>query len=259
MSKPFLNLFRHLQVEDSNMSINRRKFTQLAILGGASLATTSGIFFPKPAEAFIFGLLLRALSSRAIFGSLLRFAAGRVISGLSDSFGPSEEELLAIQLADRDFVERQFTANKTELARAQTSIFWGQQRQDNWGPNVGFGFVQKYQSEISTAKITGPTMTGIHVATQVLAKQGLSPNQVTDSLFPVLSQFDDWCSWEGDSFPGATGNRNICFTNYRTTLGEVTSRYELIEPGAGGRGNVELIVEAGGQPRRNIIVEVKFA
>ena len=242
------------------MSISRRKFTKLAVLGGASLATTSGIFFPKPAEAFIIGFILRALTSRAVFGSLLRFAAGRIIRGaLSDAFGPSEEELLAIQLADRDFVERQFRENKTELARAQTTILWGQQRQDKWGPNVGFGFVQKYQGETSTAKITGPTLTGIHVATQVLAKQGLPPNELADSLLPVLSQFDDWCSWEGDSFPDATGNRNVCFQNYRTVLGEVTSRYELIQPGRGGRGNVELIVEAGGQPRRNIIVEVKFA
>lgn len=242
------------------MSISRRKFTKLAIIGGASVAATSGIFFPKPAEAFIIGFILRALTSRAVFGGLLRFAAGRIIRGaLSDEFGPSEEELFAIQLADKDFVERQFRENKTGLARAQANIFWGQQRQDKWGPNVGFGFVQKYQGETSTAKITGPTMAGIHVATQVLAKQGLSPNQVADSLLPVLSQFDDWCSWEGDTFPDATGNRNVCFQNYRTVLGEVTSRYELIQPGRGGRGNVELIVEAGGQPRREIIVEVKFS
>lgn len=242
------------------MSISRRKFTKLAILGSTSLATTSGIFFPKPAEAFIFGLLLRSLSSRAVFGSLLRFASGRIIRGaLSDAFGPSQEELLAIQLADRDFVERRFRENKTELARAQTTVFWGQQRQDKWGTNVGFGFVQKYQGEISTAKLTGPTMAGIHVATQVLGQQGLSPNLVADSLLPVLSQFDDWCSWEGDTFPNGTTNRNVCFQSYRTVLGEVTSRYELIQPGQGGRGNVELIIEAGGLPRRDIIVEVKFA
>ncbi|NTW21045.1 MAG: Tat pathway signal protein [Nostocales cyanobacterium W4_Combined_metabat2_030] len=242
------------------MSIRRRKFTKLAVLGGASLATTSGIFFPKPAEAFIFGFLLRALSSRAVFGGLVRFAAGRIIrGGLSDASGPSQDELLAIQLADRDFVERQFRENKTELARSQTTVFWGQQRQDKWGPNVGFGFVQKYQGEISTAKITGPTMTGIHVATQALGKQGLAANLVADSLLPVVSQFDDWCSWEGDTFPNGTGNRNVCFQSYRTVLGEVTSRYELIQPGRGGRGNVELTIEAGGMPLRDIIVEVKFA
>ena len=189
------------------MSINRRKFTRLALLGSASVAATSGIFFPKPAEAFIFGFLLRGLSSRAIFGSLVRFAAGRVIRrALSGSFDPSQEELLAIQLADKDFVERRFRDNQTELARVETTIFWGQQRQDKWGPNVGFGFVQKYQSELSTAKITGPTMTGLHVASEKLAQMGLSPDEIAGSLLPVRSQFDDWCTWEGDSFSGAGTN-----------------------------------------------------
>lgn len=246
------------------MSINRRKFARLAVLSTASFTATSGIFFPKPAEAFIISFLLRSLSSRAVFGSLVRYASGRVIRrALSGDFsatsGPSQEELLAIQLADQQFVERQFSRNRTELAQAQTTIFWGQEKQDKWQlPNVGFGFVQKYQDEISTAKITGPTMTGIHVATDVLAKQGLPPNLVAQLILPVRSQFDDWCSWEGDTFPDGTGNRNVCFQNYRTVLGEVTSRYELIQPGRGGRGNVELTVEAGGQPRRDIIVEVKF-
>lgn len=241
------------------MNINRRKFTQLAVLGGASLVTTSstsGLFFPKPAEAFIFGLLLRALSSRAVFGSLLRFTAGRLARG---SFRPSAQELPAIQLADRDFVERRFSDNKTEIARAQSSIFWGQQREDRLGPNIGFGFVQKYQDTVSTSKITGPTMVGIHAATQILSQQGLSPSEIADSIMPSYSQYDDWCSWEGDTFPNAQTNRSTCFTSYRTAFGEVTSRYDLIEPGAGGRGNVSLIIEAGGQPRRDIIVEVTFS
>ncbi len=246
------------------MSINRRKFTRLAVLSAASITATSSIFFPKPAEAFIIPFLLRALSSRAVFGSLIRYAAGREIRrALSGDFGavsgPSQEELLAIQLADQEFVERQFSRNRTELAQAQRSIFWGRERQDKSGLNVGFGFVQKYKGEISTAKITGPTMTGIHVATEVLAKQGLPPNLVADSLLPVSSQVDDWCSWEGDTFPDARTNRDVCMQSYRTALGVVMSRYDLIQPGPGGRGNVELIIEAGGQPRRNIIVEVKFS
>lgn len=241
------------------MTINRRKFTQLAVLGGASLITTSstsGIFFPKPAEAFIFGLLLRSLSSRAVFGGLLRFTAGRLARGL---FGPTQEEMLAIQLADRDFVERRFSDNRTEIARTQTNVFWGQQRQDRLGPNIGFGFVQKYQDTVSTAKITGPTMVGINAATQILSQQGLSPREIADSLLPSYSQYDDWCSWEGDTFPNAQTNRSTCFTSYRTAFGEVTSRYDLIQPGAGGRGNVSLIIEAGGQPRRDITVEVTFS
>jgi hypothetical protein len=102
-------------------------------------------------------------------------------------------------------------------------------------------------------------MTALHVATEKLHQIGLSPSEITSSLLPVRSQYDDWCTWEGDSFSGGSGNRNVCFQNYRTVLGEVTTRYELIKPGVGGYGNVQLIVEAGGQPRRDINVQVKFS
>ncbi|MBD2740935.1 Tat pathway signal protein [Coleofasciculus sp. FACHB-1120] len=242
------------------MTLNRRKFTRIALIGGASFAASSGIFFPKPSEAVIWGLALRGLTAPGVFGSLVRFAAGRVIRGaLSGAFGPSQEELLQIQLADKDFIERRFTQNRTQFAQAESTIFWGQQRQDKWGPNVGFGFVQEYQDEISTAKISGPTMTGIHVASQFLAKQGLSPSEVAGSLMPVRSQFDDWGTWEGDNDPSIGASYGVGFTNYLTLLGEVTSRYDLIQPGRGGRGEVQLIVEAGGQPRRDIIVQVKFS
>ena len=238
------------------MGMSRRKFTRAGIIGGVSVAATSGIFFPKPSEAFILGFLLRALTSRNIFGGLIRYGAGRLSNGASRA---TQDELLAIQIAERDFIERRFTRDKTELARVPTSVFWGQQRQDAWGPNAGFGFVQKYQDTITTAKFTGPTMAGIYAASQILSKQKLSPSEVEKALFPVRTQVDNWCTWEGDSFPGTMTSRNVCYASYRTVLGEVTMRYDLIQPGIGGRGNVQVTVEAGGQPRRDIIVEVKFS
>lgn len=242
------------------MTISRRKFTKLALLGGAAVGASCGIFFPKPAEAFLFPFLLRTLSARAVFGGLVRYAAGRVLRNLSDSSsGVSYEELLAIQLADNDLIERQFTQNKTPVVRASVNLTWGREKQDKWGANVGFGFVQRYQDDISTAKITGPTMVGIHVATQKLAQMRMSPEDIADTLLPVTSQYDDWCSWEGDTFPDTPSNRNVCFSSYTTRLGEVTSTYELIKPGRGGYGNVHLIVESGGEPRRDIMVQVKFA
>jgi hypothetical protein len=238
------------------MSMSRRKFTRAGIIGGVSLAATSGIFFPKPSEAFILGFLLRALTSRNIFGGLMRYAAGRLSRG---AIGPTQDELLAIQIAERDFIERKFTRDKTEIARVSTSVFWGQQRQDAWGPNAGFAFVQKYQDTIYIAKFTGPTMAGIYAASQILSNHKLSPSEVQQALFPVRTQVDSWCNWEGDSFPGAMRSRNVCYASYRTILGEVTVRYDLLKPGIGGRGNVQVTVEAAGQPRRDIIVEVTFS
>ncbi|MBD2296933.1 Tat pathway signal protein [Anabaena sphaerica FACHB-251] len=238
------------------MNISRRKFTRIALIGSTSLAATSGIFFPKPAEAFFLGFLLRALTSRVIFGSMVRFVGGRLLQGI---LGPSQEELLKIQLAEKDFIERQFTRNRTELAQVQTNIFWGQERQETWGPNAGFAFVQKSQDIISTAKITGPTMAGIYGAAKILANQGFSPQEIAASLLPVRSQVDDWCSWEGDTFSGGRRNSTVCLTSYRTALGEVTSRYEVVQPGIGGYGNIHYILEAGGQPRRDIMVKVTFS
>lgn len=231
------------------MTINRRKFTQMALIGGATFAASSGVFFPKPSEAFFFAFLLRSLSARAVFGGLLRYAAGSIIRGLA---GPSPEEMLKIQLADRDFIERQFTRDQTQLARSETNIFWGRESVHRWGPNVGFGFVQTEQNVVSNAIVTGPTMTGIHVASEKLFQMGLSPNEIARSLLPTRSQYVDWCDWDGQS------NQSTCFGNYRTVLGEVTSRYDLVQPGRGGYGNVQLIIEAGGQPRRDINVQVKF-
>lgn len=238
------------------MGISRRKFTRTGIIGGVSLAATSGIFFPKPSEAFILGFLLRALTSRNMFGGLMRYAAGRLGRG---AIGPTQDELLAIQIAERDFIERKFTRDKTELARVPTSVFWGQQRQDAWGPNTGFGFVQKNQNTTTTAKFTGPAMAGIYAASQILSQQKLSPIEVENALFPTRTQVDNWCNWEGDSFPGAMRSRNVCYTSYQTVLGAVIMRYDLLKPGIGGRGNVQVTVEAGGQPRRDIIVEVTFS
>jgi hypothetical protein len=244
------------------MTISRRKFTQLAAMSGASFACSSGIFFPKPAEAFIFPLLLRMFSSRMVFGSLVRYAAGRTISNYSGgSSGPSDEELLKIQLADKDFVERQFSRNRTDIARVNSTILWGQERQDLLGTNVGLGFVQKYQDELSVAKLSGPTVAALHLATKVLADSKLTPSEIADSLLPMRSQYDDWGTWEGDkdpSQPNSPGN-GVSLSSYRTLLGSVSSRYDLIQPGRNGRGEIQLIIEAGDQPRREINVNVKFS
>ena len=233
------------------MSINRRKFIQLTTVGSTSFAATSGLFFPKPAEAWIIGFLLRSLTTRAIFGSIVRSLAGRLINSAT---GPSQQELLAIQVADKEFIKQQFY-KQTQLAQIETSMFWGRERNDRWGPNAGLGFVQVSDGVVSTAKLTGPTAAGIYGAASILAKQGLSPVEISNSLLPVRSQASDWCSWEGST----STNQRACLASYETAWGEVRSRYDLQQPGPGGRGVVELIVEAGGLPRRNIQVNVKFS
>ena len=161
-----------------------------------------------------------------------------------------------IRSADRVLVTNQFVQNRTELARAggsaTTSLLWGRQRQENVGPNVGFGFVQKYQDSFTDAKISGPTITGIYNSQLVLADQRLTPDEIAGSLLPVRSTFDDLGSWAGEK------NSGVSFTQYRTALGEVTSRYDLIKPGPGGFGRIQITMESEAQPRRDIVVKVDF-
>ncbi|HEY9671446.1 MAG TPA: hypothetical protein V6D11_08385 [Waterburya sp.] len=253
------------------MSISRRKFTRIAIFGGASFATSSGIFFPKPAEAYSLEFPLKALSASKVFDALLRYSAARAIPGVlspilqgSSNIGGQIEPGAAsvIRLADQVLVNRQFTKNRTELARAgagaATSLLWGRQRQENLGPNVGFGFVQKYEDSFTDAKISGPTMTGIYNAQKVLVDQRLTPDEIAGSLLPVRSTLDDLGSWAGDNDPSVGVKSGVGFTQYQTASGIVTSRYDLVVPGPNGFGTVQIIIEADEQPRRNITITVKF-
>ncbi|MFN5854838.1 MAG: Tat pathway signal protein [Pseudanabaenaceae cyanobacterium] len=229
------------------MGISRRQFLHSAMKGGTALvaATSTGIFFPKPAEAFILGMVLRSLAARAVFSTIRLHSAGQNVSILG---GLSEEEKLQIQLADQEYVERAFTRDRTELARVPESVYRGYERMDNWGPNVGFAFTQRVDSYTSAAKVSGPTMAALYKAVERMGQSGISSDIIADSMLPLRSQVDDRSDWMDYSSS----------SNYRTALGEVTSTYELVQPGRGGYGNVELIVDAGGQPQRRFSVQVRF-
>jgi hypothetical protein len=235
------------------MVISRRQFVRSTVVGGTAFAATAstGIFFPKPAEAFILGLLLRSLTSRAAFSTIRLHSAGRDVSLLR---GLSENEKLQIQLADQEYVERAFTRDRTELARIPESVYRGYERMDDLGPNVGFAFTQKDNSTLSAAKVSGPTMAAIYKAIERMGQMGIYSDVIAGSMLPLRSQYDDWCEWTGDTY----NRRGLCYTNYRTLLGEVTSTYELIQPGKGGYGDVGLIVDAGGQPQRRFSVQIQF-
>ncbi|MBD1815408.1 hypothetical protein NDA07_19615 [Microcoleus vaginatus DQ-U2] len=54
------------------MSLSRRQFNRIVIWGGASFAAsaTSGIFFPKPAEAYSLEFPISALSADRVFNGI---------------------------------------------------------------------------------------------------------------------------------------------------------------------------------------------
>lgn len=256
------------------MSISRRQFNRMTLLSGVSFAASSGIFFPKPAEAYSLEFPLRSLSANKVFNDILRYSAATVIPGVlspilrqASNFENEIEQGAAsvIRSADREFVQRQFIRERTELARAgvgaTTSLLWGRQKQEKLGPNVGFGFVQKFQDGFTDAKISGHTMAGIYNAQKVLVDQRLTADEIAGALLPVRSSLDEdesiWGTWEGDNDPSMR-NSGVHFSQYRTASGEVTSRYDLVVPGPNGFGKVQITIEAADQPRRDIIIVVKF-
>ncbi|XZN95969.1 MAG: Tat pathway signal protein [Microcoleus sp.] len=260
------------------MSISRRQFNRIVIWGGASFAAsaTSGIFFPKPAEAYSLEFPISALSADRVFNGIQKNCGAQPIPGVlspilqgntnvSSQIKPAAAN--AIRRADKEFVDRNFTSKRTELAQLgkseddntkSVSRLWGRQRQENVGPNVGFGFVQKWEDQYSDAKISGPTMCAIHNAQRVLADQRLTPPEIAASVLPTRSRIDDNISWGGDADASAGRNPGAVFAQYDTAGGTVISRYELVEPGPKGFGRVEYTIEAENQPRRVILVTVRF-
>jgi hypothetical protein len=259
------------------MSISRRQFNRIIIWGGASFAAsaTSGIFFPKPAEAYSLEFPISALSADRVFNGIQKYCGAQPIPGVlspilqGNTNVSSKIEASAanvIRTADQEFVARNFTSKRTELAltgegsqgNRTISRLWGRQRQDKFGPNVGFGFVEKVNDQYSDSKISGPTMCAIDNAQRVLADQRLTPPEIAASLLPTRSRLDDWGSWGGDADASAGRNPGAVFAQYDTAGGTVTSRYDLVEPGPKGFGRVEFTVEAEDQPRRVILVTVRF-
>ena len=259
------------------MSISRRQFNRIIIWGGASFAAsaTSGIFFPKPAEAYSLEFPISALSADRVFSGIQKYCGAQAIPGVLSPILQGNSNVSnkiesaaanAIRTADKEFVTRNFTSKRTELALAGEGIqdnrtisrLWGRQRQDKVGPNVGFGFVEKVNGQYSDSKISGPTMCAIDNAQRVLADQRLTPPEIAASLLPTRSRLDDWGSWGGDSDASAGRNPGAVFAQYNTAGGTVTSRYDLVEPGPKGFGRVEFTIEAENQPRRVILVTVRF-
>jgi hypothetical protein len=259
------------------MSLSRRQFNRIIIWGGASFAAsaTSGIFFPKPAEAYSLEFPISALSADRVFNGIQKYCGAQAIPGVLSPILQGNTNVSSkidasaanvIRAADQEFVDRDFTTKRTELALAGEGIkenrtisrLWGRQRQDNFGPNVGFGFVEKVNDQYSDTKISGPTMCAIHNAQKVLADQRLTPPEIAASVLPTRSRLDDFGSWGGDADASAGRNPGAVFAQYDTAGGTVISRYELVEPGPKGFGRVEFTIEAENQPRRVILVTVRF-
>jgi hypothetical protein len=220
------------------MTINRREFTKLALLGSASFTASSGIFFPKPAEAFSLDFLIDQATTNKVFANLLTYAGVKAIDAI---FAPPAQT--AINTTQQKLEQEGFNQNKTKYGQvSDANVMWGQEKQEsqqNLGlninaPNPGFAVQNTEDYYAKPALFTASTSVGIDNASQILAQQQkLSPEQVKDILIPWQEVFEDITSWQGDKDPTIGNNPNVGFTAYRARQGEVTRRYDRVSPELG--------------------------
>lgn len=243
------------------MAITRRTFIK-TVLGGASFATSSGIFFPKPANSYSMNYLLSQDGKvDPIFKNfLLAQIARNPSTKLPTDTAPAVISI--VKSVQNEFTQRDFTQNQTPFAQRLGNLnnpLWGRQRQENVGPNPGFGTVQIDGNAVSSITFTGSTTVGINGAIQALGKdEHRSPSELDDALIPVRQQFEDWGTWSGDVNPNTKQGSGTSITTYETRSGEVSRFYEVKEPGPGGFGVIKFIIDAGPQFKSSFVITVNF-
>lgn len=245
------------------MTLSRRKFAKHLLLGTGSFASSVGFFFPRPAEAYSMNFSTIGFSTSQVFGRLRNLSGALSIPGAlnnildgqnlsSNGINPTESSL--IRSSDQILRHQGFEQGVTELASAgfgiRQNLLWGRQRQEQQGQNAAFGFVQEQNNEVTNARIAGPAMAAIHNAQLILADQRVTPQETAGALLPVRTTFDNLYGWSGD-------NGRAAFSQFRTALGEVTIRYDILDGGRSGR--IRMTVEAEEMPTRNIIINLQFA
>ncbi|MEN8443876.1 MAG: twin-arginine translocation signal domain-containing protein [Cyanobacteria bacterium J06555_13] len=246
------------------MKINRRNFIKTSALGGASLVASSRtFFFPKPASAYNINYVLSQNGrSDAVFRNM---QASNVIQNTSSGIPTNNTAIVAaVQATQQEFTNRQFNDNPTPFAQrlqSPNNPLWGRQRQEDVGPNPGFGTVQIVNNRASAIAFTGSTTAGVDTAIQVLgADERIDPVSLDYALIPVEQQFEDWGSWAGDVDPrtGTVISPNS-LTRYATRYGHVIRRYQVVEPGPGGFGIISFFVDGGSRVKSQVEIRVDFA
>ena len=242
------------------MTLNRRKFTKLALLSSASCTTSSGIFFPKPAESLNLDFLIKDASSRKMLTGLVVYAGVKIIDTV---FTPKPATEKAITVAQNTLTENGFTEQRTEYGKIRDqSIMFGDEKREfdpdsrSHIPNPGFAIANDLDGYIPPSIFTGSTVVGINTASKVLKEQyGFSPTEVGELLLPTQEIFEDITAWEGDNDPSIGKNPNVGFTIYRAKGAEVTRRYERMSPQL---GKIQMYIDSPSY-RGTITTNVKFS
>ncbi|MGD1858653.1 MAG: hypothetical protein ACFB0E_01630 [Leptolyngbyaceae cyanobacterium] len=199
--------------------------------------------------------------SDAVFQNFLQ---ANVVANPTDTIPSTNGAIIAaIESTQQQFTVRGFNANSTPFAKRlnnSNNPLWGRQRQEDVGPNPGFGTIQISNNRPKEIAFTGSTTAGIDSAIRVLGSdENLDPRALDYALMPVEEQFEDWGTWAGDINPNDGTVIPRSFTRYGTRYGHVIRQYEVVEPGLGGFGVVRMFVDSGTRFKYDFNIRVDFA
>lgn len=217
------------------MSINRRDFIKYGVCGTSAFVINLGLHNPKRADAFIFFLLGNPVL-RMVLSALGRSA----FSYFQQRNQKWWDKRLEVQLAEREFIRRQFTdVTVAEVRSPQNSIIVAAQYREPLGNNAALAFPRMEYDRPFMSSFSGAASIGMAVAAQYLRKNTrMSVSQIQSAILPRAAggaDISDWRTWDNDSFRG--------YPNSHSDTG-VRIRYDAVEPRSGGFGIIDVTVNA---------------
>ena len=207
--------------------MKRRELLRYTLAGGGALVLSVGLNRNQQANAFIMGLLFRAILQAAFSNFQIRDQRWW-------------DRRLEAQLAQREFVRQSFTnVSVAQVYDSPYIMIAASERSDSFANNVAYAFPRIEYNQPTIASISGPGSVGMTVAAEYLQKnRNLNTRQVHAGVIPRLrggqrlSSMNGWGSSSSEYYPN----------NYSDT--GVRIRYDAVEPRSGGFGLIDVSLDA---------------
>ncbi|MBS9391902.1 MAG: hypothetical protein HEQ29_01600 [Dolichospermum sp. LBC05a] len=210
--------------------MKRRKFIQYSLIGGGSFVVNLGLYNPQPSDAIVL---------KGLFETLLKCAFVYFQMQTEQSYKKRQDAMLA----EREFNRQQFITTgvaQVNDPQDQYKIIAVSQRQEPFARNVGFAFPRIEDNRETIATVGGPASVGMsHAAAYLKKNRYMDHSEVNTSIIPSLeggTTYSDMRGWSD------SGTFNSYPNNYSDT--GVTMRYDMVKPGRGGFGIIDVSVNA---------------
>jgi hypothetical protein len=189
-----------------------------------------GLYNPQPSDAIVL---------KGLFETLLVSAFGYFQMQTEQSYKERQDAMLA----KREFNRQQFTTAgvaQVNDPQDQYKVIAVSQRQEPLANNIGFAFPRIEDNRETITIISGPAAVGMtHAAVYLKKNRNMDYSEVQSSLLPSLdggTTYSDMRGWSD------SGTFNSYPNNYSDT--GVTIRYDMVKPGRGGFGIIDVSVNA---------------